>query len=396
MSSLRILVNASTITVGGGVQVAVSFVEYATKIKYSGIKLAFIVSPAVEALLPESLRKDYRFVFVKRSPASVYHRLKVKPEILQIEKKFKPDLVYSIGFPSYVRFKSPEVGRYTNGWEICNFEIAYSSLPLSQRVLRLGKSWYRLRWAKNATYFETQTEIAKKGIIHKLKVDPDNILVLPNSVNPRFINETERVNRDFIVNDPPRIFCLAAAYRHKNLEIIPTVAKQLLEKFNMPCLFILTLPDNSDVWQRVSKSAKMLNVSSIIKNIGPLTLDKCVVEYKKADCLFLPTLAEIFSATYLEAMAMQVPIVTTNLDFAHEVCKDAALYYSPLSAMEAAKALHLVLTKPELREELIHKGSQRLKEFPDPATKHRILMDWLIELAQRSRYCEAAKTGGSP
>ena len=32
--------------------------------------------------------------------------------------EFKPDLVYSIGYPSYINFNNVELGRYTNPWEI--------------------------------------------------------------------------------------------------------------------------------------------------------------------------------------------------------------------------------------------------------------------------------------
>jgi glycosyltransferase involved in cell wall biosynthesis len=395
MSSLRILVNASTITVGGGVQATAAFIEYASTLDAKEVDFRFILSPTVASALRRDLREDPRCLVVSESPARILGGLRARREILRVERDFMPDIVYSMGFPSYVRFGSPEVGWYVNGWEICHFPVAFSALPYWERLLRLGRSWYRLRWAKNATYFHTETEIAKVGILNKLGIPPENVLVLPNSLNPRFIN-VDLVDQHRQANNPLRILCLAAAYRHKNLEIIPHVAKHMVDGFNLPCLFVLTIPINSAVWKRVACLAKRLNVSSLVENIGPLSLDECVAEYKKADCLFLPTLAEIFSATYLEAMAMQVPIVTTDLDFAHEVCKDAALYYSPLSAVEAAKALHLVLTKPALREELIRKGSQRLKEFPDPDTKHRMLMDWLIELAQRSRYCEAAKRGGDP
>ncbi len=43
----------------------------------------------------------------------------------------------------------------------------------------------------------------------------------------------------------------------------------------------------------------------------------------------MPTLLECFSASYLEAMYMKKIIFTSDLPFAHTVCKDAAFYFAP-------------------------------------------------------------------
>ena len=45
--------------------------------------------------------------------------------------------------------------------------------------------------------------------------------------------------------------------------------------------------------------------------------------------MFLPTFLECFSASYAEAMLMKKPIITSNLGFAQNVCKDAAVYFDP-------------------------------------------------------------------
>ena len=69
-----------------------------------------------------------------------------------------------------------------------------------------------------------------------------------------------------------------------------------------------------------------------------MDITECPSLYEQADVMFQPTLLECFSATYPEAMKMQRPIVTTDIEFAHGLCGPAAHYYSPLSAEDAARA----------------------------------------------------------
>ena len=379
---VRLLVNAATITVGGGVQAAVSFIEYAARLGSAGPLFAAIVSEAVHKGLPGEMRSDPRIKVLSVSPAKLVRGMLARKEILELEGTFRPHVVYSIGFPSYVKFQAPEVGRYTNGWEICDFSLATKTLTLGERISRDIRSYYRRYWARYARYFETQTEIARQGIIQKLNVRSDRILVLPNSVNHRFLTAGRCLERN-TPNKPARVFCLSAGYRHKNLCIIGKVAEILARRYNITCKFILTLPRKD--WSPIASDAERRGVLSYLDNIGPLTLDQCVEQYKLADCLFLPTLAEIFSVTYLEAMAMKVPIITTDLDFAHDVCRDAAVYYDPLSAEAAASAIHSVLTDLSKWKDYIERGERRLRNFPDQETKYRILIDWLVEVAKKEK-----------
>lgn len=385
MKPVRILVNATTISIGGGVQAAVSFIEYAMGLDAPEVEFLFAVSMPVYEGLQRPPREDVRVHTFQSSPAQLLRGRGARRKLLKLEKEFLPDLVYSIGFPSYVVFRATEAGRYTNPWEICDLPAARSRLTPAAKAMRSFKSLYRLRWARHAQYFETQTEVAKAGIVRKLKVAPRCVFVLSNSVNSRFV-EAARVGESKSCESRTRsIFCLSAAHRHKNLIIIPAVARALRANFGLDCSFVLTLPNDSGLWRRIMAEAARQGVQQSVRNVGPLKLDACVRQYRNSACLFLPTLAEIFSASYLEAMIMGVPIVTVDLDFARAICNDAAIYYDALSPEAAAAAIRTVLTDDALRDTLIRNGRRRLGDFPDPETKHRRLFDWLISIAKTEK-----------
>ena len=71
-------------------------------------------------------------------------------------------------------------------------------------------------------------------------------------------------------------------------------------------------------------------------------VENCPKLYNQADAMFLPTLLETFSASYPEAMKMERPILTSDLDFAKDICGDAALYFNPLDSYDIANKIKTI------------------------------------------------------
>lgn len=97
--------------------------------------------------------------------------------------------------------------------------------------------------------------------------------------------------------------------------------------------------------------------------IGKVDVAECPNLYEQADIMFMPTLMECFTATYPEAMRMEVPIVTTDLEFARGLCGDAACYYSAVDADAAAEAIYKVAMDEAYRLQLTSNGKKQLKKF---------------------------------
>jgi glycosyltransferase involved in cell wall biosynthesis len=89
-------------------------------------------------------------------------------------------------------------------------------------------------------------------------------------------------------------------------------------------------------------------------------LERC---YARAVGLIFPSLAEGFGLPILEAMARDVPVITSNLSACAEVAGEAAMLVNPFEVREIAAAMVRVFRDPELRTELVRKGHQRALEF---------------------------------
>lgn len=85
--------------------------------------------------------------------------------------------------------------------------------------------------------------------------------------------------------------------------------------------------------------------------------------YKQAKVFVYPSFYEGFGLPPLEAMSRSVPVITANVSSLPEVVADAALMIDPNKATEIAKALSLVLSDENFRQELIKRGQARVKFF---------------------------------
>lgn len=143
---------------------------------------------------------------------------------------------------------------------------------------------------------------------------------------------------------------------HKNLGIMVPIAEYMeREHPNFNFRFVLTCSDAP------FKLPEKLSHHFVF--IGKVDVSECPNLYEQADIMFMPTLMECFTATYPEAMRMEVPIVTTDLEFARGLCGEAAIYYSALVVNAAAEAIYKVATDKEYAQKLVAAGKEQLKKF---------------------------------
>jgi glycosyltransferase involved in cell wall biosynthesis len=92
-----------------------------------------------------------------------------------------------------------------------------------------------------------------------------------------------------------------------------------------------------------------------------------------AEALVYPSLYEGFGFQPLEAAALGVPVVASQVTSIPEVIRDAALLVNPYSEEQIAQAIEEVVTNSALREALIKKGKARAQEFTWQKTAEIVL-----------------------
>ncbi len=85
--------------------------------------------------------------------------------------------------------------------------------------------------------------------------------------------------------------------------------------------------------------------------------------YSAAAVYAFPSLYEGFGFPALEAMACGTPVICANTSSLPEIVGDAALVFAPTDVEGLALALRRTLTEADLREQLIARGFERVKQF---------------------------------
>jgi glycosyltransferase involved in cell wall biosynthesis len=153
-------------------------------------------------------------------------------------------------------------------------------------------------------------------------------------------------------------------YPHKNLEIVLEAFERFPELMDGVEWWITVSPDHGRRARALLGKITKSPIGSRIRNLGPVPQARLGGLYAAADAVILPTRMESFSANYPEAMYFGVPILTSGLDFAHEICGDAALYFDPSDARSVARAVARARDDAALRDSLVGKGREILGTFP--------------------------------
>ncbi|MEI8361085.1 MAG: glycosyltransferase family 1 protein [bacterium] len=97
--------------------------------------------------------------------------------------------------------------------------------------------------------------------------------------------------------------------------------------------------------------------------IGYVNEDDKQLLYNLAELFVFPSYYEGFGFPPLEAMACGVPTIASNASSLPEILGDAALYVSPYSVIEIAKAIESVLNSEKLLTSLINQGLDQASKF---------------------------------
>lgn len=362
----KILLNATTNIIGGGVKNSALLVKMA--LLDNSFEWHFAISSQVADLLDDfGIDLDLPNIIVfKDSPA---RNRKSKKKLKFLESTIDPDIVYTMAGPAYVKFKKKHVMGISNGyithatWEaFMVFGSWYKTLKFMSKV---AVQSLESRRADNLIF---QTETARNNFNKRMFFSKSQTIVISNAFDESIINSFvgDKFNEE--KNDTILIICPGADYLHKGFQFIPKIAKQI-KKLKEKCeefKFILTLPDGK-LWSLISKESKQLGVEENIVNYGPYSYNDVAKIYEGSHIVFIPSLLETFCASYLEAILMNKPLVVSNRSFAREVCGSYAIYIEPkdfnATALELLKVMRTKFMTPEkyqMRQEILMKfGSQK-------------------------------------
>ena len=363
---MKIVVNTiSTKKISGGAyQIAINFLLATLRYPQKDIDWYYITSFDVNEVVGEQFihLSGIRYFVFPTQPDFKGSYFKVKKELKKWEEEYKPDIIYTISSPCYFTFKTREVMRFANAWVTNTNQYAWESLPFKDKIRMYLYCINQRRMLKKARYIITQSNTVKQGL-HNVTHLPENNIGVVSNVLPEIFHEskTNKTESGSWIN----IACVAAPVPHKNLEIIPDVLLELKNKWGIKNVcFHVTIPINNPIWERICKkmSANIID-TSCINNHGRCSQKELASIYNNCQFSFIPSLLETFSATSLEAMYFELPIVASDLDFNHDVICDAGLYFKPMNAVSAAERFVALFDSEDLCFQLKNKMSKQIELY---------------------------------
>lgn len=361
-----VVVNASNLHVGGGVQVAVSFFYEMAKVPEYAVKLNLWISNAVMNNLSDLDVDLSVFHSVKvfdvhgyaRFPSDIYNALPADGVIFTL---FGPLYSRIPGWKSVVGFAQPWISYPNNE--------CYAMLSLFSRMKSRLK--YRLQgyfFKKNSDILVVELEHVKRSLLEVGLKDGGSIFVVRNSISGLY--------RDFALTHPIsagslrkedglKIGYLGRNYFHKNTKILPDVKRFLDVNHKLSGKFYVTF--NDEEWSGLPEGFR-----EGVSNAGSLSVEGCLDYYREMDAIIFPSLLECFSATPLESMAMGKPVFVSDTPFNRDVCGDCGIYFNPHDPSEAAFKINEFFEKPvDFRQDFLRLAREHALNFSSPAVRAR-------------------------
>lgn len=376
---MKLLLDCSALTVGGGVQVGLAVIYRA--VRDAALEVCLIVSEEVSVQMePGDSEKVCQFHVFNSN--GVMRKLLNSKLISNIEKNFRPDMTFVVFGPSYWRPKS----------------VCLQGFALGKMLYPESRSYYRSsvdRWReqlldkvkifffkRNSDCYLVETDVVKERLAKFFSIPLDCIYVIGNSYSPAFERQCLAIGGIEKSESAYRIFVPASFYLHKNLEVVPRVAAVLKERGWCDIVFVFTLDSNCSGWKVIEGLAADLGVSEFVVTAGAIP-NKCIAEeYAKSDAVLCTSLVESSTAVFPEAFMVGVPLLVSGMDFARNLCGDAALYFDPHDPGSIADSIVSLFSDPKLQSDMIKRAKAQLRlNYPTPNQKweqQRALFDLIV------------------
>jgi len=247
------------------------------------------------------------------------------------------------GITALMRFKCPLVIR-------CNGSDGYFC-HLDNRKQKPKNRWFEKQALKNADHILAVSAFTAKltKAIFGLKKE---IQVIPNSI------DSDQFKPVQIPEAPNRLLYYGSIIRKKGVLELAEICNVVFEQ-NREARLILAGNDVRDVFTGRSTQELFMELvkpefQNQIEFKGLLPYASVQEEIAKASVVVLPSFAEALPMTWIEAMAMEKALVTSDIGWANEVMIDGETGYTvdPQNHEEYADAVLKLLDDDELRSKM--------------------------------------------
>lgn len=210
--------------------------------------------------------------------------------------------------------------------------------------------------------------IGKEDIQKYYKVESKRIVVLP-FLSPSYLRTNISSKKTILTIKKLHlpsdyIFYPAKFWPHKNHKNL-IKALSILKKHGKIVNLVLTGSKDADFssFDSIMKLVKKYSLDDQVIYLGLVNNEELSVIYKFAKALVMPTYFGPTNIPVLEAWAMAVPVIYSDIRGCREQLGDAGLLVNPNDPNSIAEKILCIYTEHELRLKLTTKGKQKLGKW---------------------------------
>jgi len=220
----------------------------------------------------------------------------------------------------------------------------------------------------------TPSAAVADDLVRKYSIKPDKITVTYEGVDDHIIRnipqdtgvlktrlEEFRINSDYFLY-------VGSAFEHKNLNLLVVAFNELLKTQNLRLQLVFAGGKDRFV-ERLAAFTHALGLDGKVIYPTKYTESKYLSDkdlaylYKGAMAYVFPSLSEGFSITPLEAQAIGVPVLLSDIPVHREIFGDSVLYFNSKSNIDLTEKMQQMYKNKDFREALIDKGFENANKY---------------------------------
>ncbi|OGB74527.1 hypothetical protein A2V68_02870 [candidate division Kazan bacterium RBG_13_50_9] len=254
-------------------------------------------------------------------------------------------------------------------------DLAFHLFPESYALKsRLLSTWTVRRAARVADKLIAVSRQTKKDLKRYFNVPGENIEVIYHALRSDFSGSDFNFSKTYPILDKYFIYVGRLELR-KNLLNIITAFHKFLALTSAPVKLLLGGSPGYG-YGRIQKLIKRLKLENQVIITNYLPAQHLPALCRRSLGVVFTSRYEGFGLNILEGFAAGVPVVTSNFGAMEEIAGKAALLVNPFNPDEIANGLSRLYRDEGLRQQLIARGQERLKDFSWEVSARKLMELW--------------------
>jgi glycosyltransferase involved in cell wall biosynthesis len=346
MQQIKILYVITSLGLGGAEKLLLSYVERLNLNKYK-----FFVCTLREK--PNDLASEIA-KYAELINLNVNNRFDISVvfHLRKLIKKLQPDIIHTHLFQARI---------YTS------FALLFTNRPASithkHNSVNLKKhNIFILLEMLSLIFYDRIIAISQsvKRSLYTYEFVPKNkVYILSNGIDYSLFSNNSKIKTD-LKDGNITLGTVCRLEPQKGIRYLLLAMKTILAKFPDVKLEIIGTGSLLSELQTLSVE---IGISNSVKFLGKFT--DVIPFYKRMDIFVLPSLYEGFGIVILEAMAMGIPVVATNVDGIKEVLinDESGILIPPKNPEAIANVVNYLIDNPQIRERFSKEGKKRASLF---------------------------------